>query len=140
MRVFDGPMAFVPEGQADRSLARSAWVNATPRSRPVGYGLIRARVRCRFDDWSDEISNTKTENIYVVYGISCARSCRTLRDGSFEGRFPRHFVPGYYLMSLRDKIHSIAEALLKSASIVCLSFLISKTALKLSRSGCLRAF
>src|SRR6202046_5474651 len=23
------------------------------------------------------------------------RSYRTLRDGSFEGRFPRHFVPGY---------------------------------------------
>jgi hypothetical protein len=28
-------------------------------------------------------------------GINCARSYRTLRDGSFEGRFPRHFVPGY---------------------------------------------
>ena len=28
-------------------------------------------------------------------GISRARSYRTLRDGSFEGRFPRHFVPGY---------------------------------------------
>ena len=27
-------------------------------------------------------------------GKSCARSYRTLRDGSFEGRFPRHFVPG----------------------------------------------
>jgi hypothetical protein len=24
-----------------------------------------------------------------------ARSYRTLGDGSFEGRFPRHFVPGY---------------------------------------------
>jgi hypothetical protein len=44
MRVFDGRMAFVPEGQADRSLARSAWDNATPKSRPVGYGLIRAGV------------------------------------------------------------------------------------------------
>jgi hypothetical protein len=30
MRIFDGRMAFVPEGQADRSLARSAWDNATP--------------------------------------------------------------------------------------------------------------
>ncbi len=28
-------------------------------------------------------------------GISCARSYRTLRDGSFRGGFPRHFVPGY---------------------------------------------
>ena len=38
-------MAFVPEGQADRSLARSAWDNAIPKSRPVGYGLIRVGVR-----------------------------------------------------------------------------------------------
>jgi hypothetical protein len=44
MRVFDGRMAFVPEGQADSSLARSAWDNATPKSRPVGCGLIRAGV------------------------------------------------------------------------------------------------
>jgi len=27
--------------------------------------------------------------------ISYARSYRTLWDGSFEGRFPRHFVPDY---------------------------------------------
>jgi hypothetical protein len=45
MRIFDGRMAFVPEGQADRSLARSAWDHATPKSRPVGYGVIRAGVR-----------------------------------------------------------------------------------------------
>src|ERR1700722_17189742 len=45
------------------------------KSRPVGYGVIRAGVR--------------------PFWISCARSYRTLRDGSFEGRFPRHFVPGY---------------------------------------------
>ncbi len=38
-------MIFVPEGQADRSLARSAWDNATAKSRPVGYGVIRAGVR-----------------------------------------------------------------------------------------------
>jgi hypothetical protein len=44
MRVFDGRMAFVPEGHADRSLARSAWDSATPTSRPVGYGVIRAGV------------------------------------------------------------------------------------------------
>src|ERR1700676_2413153 len=63
-------------------------------SRPVGYGVIRAGVR------ADSMigvrnSNTKTQNIYVGCGISCVRSYRTLRDGSFEGRFPRHFVPGY---------------------------------------------
>jgi hypothetical protein len=45
------------------------------KSRPVGYGVIPVGV-CPI--W-----------------ISCARSHRTLRDGSFDGRFPRHFVPGY---------------------------------------------
>ena len=45
------------------------------KSRPVGYGVIRAGVR--------------------PFWFSCARSYRTLRDGSFDGRFPRHFVPGY---------------------------------------------
>ena len=50
--------------------------------------------------WETNISTRNTS------GISCARSDRTLRDGSFEpfdalslahgrGRFPRHFVPGY---------------------------------------------
>jgi hypothetical protein len=38
-------MAFVPEGQADSSQARSAWDRANPKSRPVGYGMIRAGVR-----------------------------------------------------------------------------------------------
>jgi hypothetical protein len=38
-------MAFVLEGQCDRSLARSAWDSATHGSRPVGYGLILAGVQ-----------------------------------------------------------------------------------------------
>jgi hypothetical protein len=38
-------MAFVLEGQADSSLARNAWDNATPKRRPVGYGVIGAGVR-----------------------------------------------------------------------------------------------
>ena len=44
---------FVPEGRCDRSplslahagLARSAWDSPIQKSRPVGYGLIRACVR-----------------------------------------------------------------------------------------------
>jgi hypothetical protein len=32
-------MYFVPEGQHDSSQARSAWKNATQKSRPVGYGV-----------------------------------------------------------------------------------------------------
>jgi hypothetical protein len=67
------------------------------KSRPVGYGLIRAAMRAKFDDWSDEISLRNTAHISArnTSGISCARSYRTLQDGSFEGRFPRHSVPGY---------------------------------------------
>jgi hypothetical protein len=34
-------------------------------------------------------------NRSIVLVVLRTRSCRTLRDGSFEGRFPRHFVPGY---------------------------------------------
>ena len=33
------------KGRCDRSLARSAWDSATHKSRPVGYGLIRADLR-----------------------------------------------------------------------------------------------
>jgi hypothetical protein len=64
----------------------------------------------------DENFDTKTKNIMMLmlteeylafferHGApsdekylwdSCGRSCRILRDGSFEGRCPRHFVPGY---------------------------------------------
>jgi hypothetical protein len=35
----------VPEGQHDRSLARSAWDSATLKGRPVGYGMINIGVR-----------------------------------------------------------------------------------------------
>ena len=33
-------MRYVPEGQHDRSLARSAWEIVHRGNRPVGYGLI----------------------------------------------------------------------------------------------------
>jgi hypothetical protein len=33
-------MYFVPEGQSDRSQARSAWEDAPRKNRPVGYGMI----------------------------------------------------------------------------------------------------
>jgi hypothetical protein len=38
-------MYFVPEGRCDRSQARSAWDSASPKGRPVGYGVIRTGVR-----------------------------------------------------------------------------------------------
>jgi hypothetical protein len=54
------------------------------KTRPVGYGLI-VQVYA-------PIRRISTRN---TFGISCGHSYRALRDGSFEGRFLRHFVPGY---------------------------------------------
>jgi hypothetical protein len=78
-------VANVPEGRHDRSLARSAWESGhTKRAVPEGrYDSRQVCAPILFDDTS---------------GISCARSYRSLRDGSFEGRFSRHFVPGYDLI------------------------------------------
>ena len=76
-----------------------------------GYGACSVRIR-RFRKRSIEqqleyhrtrtfreeylaLRNTAPISTRNNSGISYARSYRTLRDGSFEGRFPRHFVPGY---------------------------------------------
>jgi hypothetical protein len=80
-------MAFVPEGRCDRSLARSAWDRATQKSRPIGYGLIRAGVRT-----DSMIGVTNTAHIFdekYLWDVwdSYARSYRTLRDGSLGRRF-----------------------------------------------------
>src|SRR6476659_3479198 len=112
-------MAFVPEGRCDRSLARSAWDQRHPEEQPsrrVRYDSRRPAHR--FDDWSDEILNTRrTSSTRNTPGFSCARSYRTLRDGSLGGRFPRHFVPGYdhtvpgtkYILSAEAFVLSWAE-------------------------------
>ena len=57
----------VPQGRCDRSLARSAWENATPKepSRRVRYDSCRYALR--FDDWSDEISKTKNLKTLCCY-------------------------------------------------------------------------
>src|SRR5271165_1848129 len=56
----------VPEGRCDRSLARSAWDSATPKEPSRRVRCDSCRCAHRFDDWSDGILNTKTENIYVL--------------------------------------------------------------------------
>jgi hypothetical protein len=87
----------VPEGRCDRSLARSAWDSAIPKEPSRRVRCDSRRFAHRFDDWSDEGRSIDKGRIIGLdsSGISYARSYRTLRDGSFEGRFPRHFVPGY---------------------------------------------
>jgi hypothetical protein len=67
------------------------------KSRPVGYGLIRAAMRAKFDDWSDEISFRirRTFRREIPLELAAPDHTGTLLDGSFEGRFPRRSVPGY---------------------------------------------
>jgi hypothetical protein len=88
--LMQGQWLYVPEGQFDCSLARSAWDNLTPRGRPVGYGLIRCRCATsirRLKYWSDEVSDVKTEEIYVLR----KRSITSNSSSNIIG----HSVPGY---------------------------------------------
>jgi|ERR1700734_2596835 hypothetical protein len=82
-RRFDGRMVFVPEGQHDRSQARSAWESVPPKNRPVGYGMIGRFLvdcaPCSVSAFLFETSSLQSSN-------RCAHlreSDRTLRDGSF---------------------------------------------------------
>jgi hypothetical protein len=104
------------------SRARSAWESATPKVRcdscrcahrfddwnprwcfsgPGNGPLHRAAARTSSDtnlsgrEFRFCLRNTAHISTRNTSGISYARSYRTLRDGPFEGRFPRHFVPGY---------------------------------------------
>jgi hypothetical protein len=90
-----GRMVCFPEGQLDRSQARSAWDNATPKSRPVGYGVIRAGVRAdsMIGVTKFQIRRLKT----LTLSVGLAAPDHTVPYGTVlsEGRFPRHFVPGY---------------------------------------------
>ena len=98
----------------------SAWIDQTfPNLRNFawqqGYGALSvgiSQVQETVHDIEQQLEHHRTRTFQEEYlaflkkstahistrntsGISYARSYRTLRDGSFEGRFPRHFVPGY---------------------------------------------
>src|SRR5580704_15146520 len=86
---------------SDRSLARSAWESVPRKNRPVGYGMIgRSESQRYFSSkcapcfgFSFPVRNFVTPIIQSVRTLH--ESDRTLRDGSFGWRGPRHFVPGY---------------------------------------------
>ena len=94
----------VPEGQPDRSLARSDWDSTPRKNRPVGYGMIGAAegISCRN---VRRVSLGRPNTLFERFEISSFRSSnrcanpygshRTLRDGLFVGACSRHFVPGY---------------------------------------------
>jgi hypothetical protein len=106
------------------------------KSRPVGYGMIVqvcAPIRRLKEEISNAVSVSRIEMIPKMHrrrlrpcpspcnpatcGISCTRSYRTLRDGSFEGRFPRHFVPGYDQPVPPGQNHSAHKGRIKLALI-----------------------
>jgi hypothetical protein len=104
-------MAFVPEGQADSSPARSAWDNAIPKSRPVGYGVIRVGVR------ADSMIGVTKFQITFTLSVGLAAPDHTVPYGTaLSGdAFPGTPCLATIMLSLWDKIHSTAEALLKSS-------------------------
>jgi hypothetical protein len=105
---------FVPEGQHDSSLARSAWDSVQRENRPVGSGMLGpakprgiSRGRC--------VPCFLREAIYFVFEISSppVESARTptrirptLRDGSLGGAVPGTSCKATIARSLRDKSHS----------------------------------
>jgi hypothetical protein len=110
------PKELVPEGRCDRSLARSAWEIVIQESRPVGYGLIRAGGRTDSSNRRIGVTNfrnTKLRNFVRYYfylaflkkhgahfaeeiPLGLAPPIILYPTGRFfDGRFSRHFVPGY---------------------------------------------
>jgi len=106
MRVFDGRMAFVPEGQADRSQARTAWDNATPKRRPVGYGVIGAGVRADWMIGATKFQIRRLKTLTLSVGI--AAPDHTVPYGTVLRRvaFPGTPCLATIMLSLRDKIDS----------------------------------
>jgi hypothetical protein len=68
-----GRMAFVPEGKADRSQARSAWESVPQMYRPVGHGMIGRSQFQRYVSWKCEscrIGAQTCRNHTVPYGTA----------------------------------------------------------------------
>jgi hypothetical protein len=89
---FDGRVAFVPEGQADSSQARSAWVGFVPEGQFDGSQARSAWVAMQ----RDPVPEGRLKSLSVPQ-ICCDRFNRPAGTGL--GYFPhdsRHFVPGYY--------------------------------------------
>ena len=124
-------MYFVPEGQPDRSQARSAWDSATPKepSRRVRYNSCRCAHR--FEDWREEISNavsvSKIEiipkriggildpvrHLVTLLPVGSAAPDHTVPYGTVLSRdaFPGTSCLATISLSLRDKSHSPTKGL-----------------------------
>jgi hypothetical protein len=114
-RFFDGRKASVPEGQADRSQAQSAWDNATPKCHPVGYGVIRAGVRADSTIGVTKFQLRRLKPFTSSVGLAAADHTVPYGTVLWRDAFPGTSCQATIMLSLRDKIHSTAEALVKSA-------------------------
>jgi hypothetical protein len=99
-------MAFVPEGQADRSLARSAWDNATPKSRPVGYGVIRAGVRADSMIGVTKFQIRRLKTFTLSVGLAAPDQTVPYGTVLWRDAFPGTSCLATIMLSLRDKIRS----------------------------------
>jgi hypothetical protein len=122
-------MYFVREGQHDRSLARSAWKSVTQKSRPVGYGLIRAGVRTDFDlecrNFECEVYSlpyetrrtSSTRNTSGMSGIATPDHTVPYGTVLLVGAFPGTSCQATIMLSLWTKYILRTEALMKLALI-----------------------
>ncbi len=96
------PVANVPEGRCDRSLARSAHRFQETAHDEISLGLAPI-IPCPTGRCFEGYSGTSCQATIdppsddrISLGFSCALAHTVpLRDGAFDGRFSRHFVPGY---------------------------------------------
>jgi hypothetical protein len=88
-------MYFVPEGQHDRSLARSAWESVHRETRPVGVRYDRAQLNPELFLVEDACP------VFIISSLQSNRcaglpeSDRTYGTAPLGGAGPRHFVPAY---------------------------------------------
>jgi hypothetical protein len=92
---------FVPEGQHDRSQARSAWKSVPQMYRPVGHGMIGRSQSQRYFSWKCapcRIGAHICTNHTVPYGTAL-----------WVGAVPGTSCQATITLSLRDKSHSPIE-------------------------------
>jgi hypothetical protein len=122
-------MVFVPEGQHDSSQARSAWVVMQRGPVPEGRSksLSVPEIICRrngahaaSETPGTPVEDSASDDVRADFGCNewflQPRSVQSSRwDGAILLMIPGTSCPATIVLSLREKIHSTAEALLDRA-------------------------
>jgi hypothetical protein len=98
-------MYFVPEGQHDRSQARCAWDSATQKSRPVGYGLIRAGLRTDSMIGAANLHTRDTFRRKIPLGLTAPDHTVPYGTVLSVDAFPGTSCQATIILSLGDEIH-----------------------------------